>query len=288
MIFWNWSISLAMGTAVWLYLRGWRQLNQANAPTLPPRLWRLHTFLAAIFLLTGVLFTPLHRLAVHYFSLHALQRLLLITVVPVLLLKGDPAPILQAGMPVRLQTRLAELPLAAPRFYAFLVRMTSPLPAWFLFACNYWLWHDVQVDRLVLQVGWLHRLENVALLGTAVLYWWHILAASPRLHTPVPALWRVGYAALGAAPVKLVGLVLLFNSHSVYQYTAEISIGNLDVTDQSLGAGIVWVLGGIVFTWTAVFLMRDWLKVEDDKPHLPESLWSSEKMLAPGFGKSKA
>ena len=255
---------------------------------MPPCFWCLLTFLAAMFLLAGALFTPLHHLAVDYFSLHALQRLLLITVVPVLLLRGNPAPILQAGMPPQWQTRLVALPQTAPRFSAFVIRATSPVPVWFLFVCTYWLWHDVQVNRLVLQLGWLHRLENVTLLGTAVLYWWHILAVSPRLHASMPALWRVGYAALGAVPVKLVGLVLLFNSKSIYQYSAEITIGNLDITDQSLGAGIVWVLGGIVFTWTAVFLMRDWLKVEDDKPHLPESIWSSETMLAPGFGKSKA
>jgi hypothetical protein len=49
---------------------------------------------------------------------------------------------------------------------------------------------------------------------------------------------------------------------------------------------MIWTVGGIVFTWTAVYLIRQWLALEDDKPYLPHTLWSSEDaMLAPGFGK---
>lgn len=127
-----------------------------------------------------------------YFSLHALQRLLLITVVPVLLLRGNPAPVLQAGMPPQWQTRLAALPQTASRFGVFLIRVTSPVPVWFLFVCTYWLWHDVQVNRLVLQLGWLHRLENVTLLGTAVLLlvaYFSGFATAACFHA---CAWRVG------------------------------------------------------------------------------------------------
>ena len=288
MIFWDWSIGLAVGTAVCLYLRGWWLQSPAEPQRALPRPRRIITFIAAVLLLIGVLYSPLHRLATHYFYIHALQRLLLVAAIPCLVFSGDPLPIMLAGLPVRLRAALVRLPQTRPRFYLFLIRAVGPVPVWFLFVATYWLWHDVQIDRMVLQIEWLHRLENVALLGTAVLYWWHILAASPRLHAPLPPLWRAAYAALGAAPIKLGGLILLFQGTAVYQYPAEISIYNLDITDQSLGAGIVWVVGGIVFTWTAIMLMRDWLKKEDDKPGLPESIWSSdEMMLAPGFGKTE-
>jgi cytochrome c oxidase assembly factor CtaG len=242
---------------------------------------------AALLLLIGALFSPLHALATRYFYVHVLQRLLLVSLIPCLLISGNPWPILLSGMPIGWQAYLQKLPQTAPQFAKFWQRATSPVPVWFFFVTTFWLWHDVQIDRLVLQIGWVHRLENVTLLGTAVLYWWHILAASPRLHDPLPPLWRVGYAALGATPVKLVGLVLMFTARSVYHYPAQVLFFDLNVTDQSFGAAIVWAVGGIVFTWTAVLLMRDWLKEEDDKPTLPEAIWSSEEMmLAPGFRKS--
>ncbi|WP_420629760.1 cytochrome c oxidase assembly protein [Candidatus Leptofilum sp.] len=273
------EIGVVLGTAVLLYGRGWQHQS--------PHPGRILTFVIAILLLVGALLSPLHGLAAGTFSFHVLQRLLLISLIPLCFLSGNPLPILHAGLPRRVQVELQRLPQKAPKFHSALIAVLHPVPVWFLFAATFWLWHDVQLNRLVLQNSWLHRLENVTLLGTAVLYWWHILAASPRLHLPMPPLWRVGYAALGASPVKLVGLVLLFSETAVYQYPAEIHLNTttLDITDQSLGAALIWIMGGIVFTWTAVLLMRDWLKNEDEKPKLPESAWSTkEMMLAPGFG----
>ncbi|MBK7894459.1 MAG: cytochrome c oxidase assembly protein [Candidatus Promineifilaceae bacterium] len=287
MSIWDFGIGSVLVTAVLLYLRGWRRQPAEDRRTLLASPWRMITFAAALLLLAAVLFSPLHGLATRYFYIHVLQRLLLVSLIPCLFMSGNPLPILQAGLPTKAQNWLWQLPQTAPRFYKLWLRLSSPLPVWFLFVCTFWLWHDVQIDRLVLQADWVHRFENVTLMGTAVCYWWHILAASPRLHPALPPLWRVGYAALGATPVKLVGLVLMFTSTAVYQYPAEIQLYNLNLTDQSLGAALVWVVGGIVFTWTAVLLMRDWLKGEDEKPQLPESVWSSaEMMLAPGFSKS--
>ncbi|MCA9917412.1 MAG: cytochrome c oxidase assembly protein [Anaerolineales bacterium] len=288
---WNWGIGFVLGTAVFIYLRGWGQLPQEDAHALLPKPWRMATFFAALLLLVVALLSPLYGLAIRYFSLHVFQRLLLVSLMPCLLISGNPLPVLWAGLPQAWLHWLQQWPQVAPRAHHFLLRVTHPVPVWFLFVTTFWLWHDVQIDRWVLQADWLHRLETITLLGTAVLYWWHILAASPQLHAPMPPLWRVGYAALGATPVKLVGLVLLFATTAVYNYPAEIQLSNttLEITDQSIGAALIWVMGGLVFTWTAVLLMRDWLKDEDEKPDLPASIWSTEElMLAPGFGKSSA
>ncbi|WP_420641696.1 cytochrome c oxidase assembly protein [Candidatus Leptofilum sp.] len=284
-------IGVALATAVMLYLRGWQRQAQAGSGTLLSQPGRIFTFALASLLLAGALFSPLHSMAARYFSFHVLQRLLFISLIPLCFLSGNPWPILHAGLPRRFQEALQQLPQNAPSFYSILMMAMRPLLVWFMFAATFWLWHDVQLNQLLLQNRWLHRLENLTLVGTAVLYWWHILAVSPRLHSPLPLLWRVGYAALGASPIKLVGLVLLFSGTAVYEYPAELHLNTaaLDITDQSLGAGLVWVFGGIVFTWTAVLLMRDWLKDEDDKPKLPESVWSTEEaMLAPGFGNTSA
>lgn len=289
MIFWNWGILVLLGTAVLLYGLGWRRQPTTAPPALLLHAWRSVSFVSSMLILLVALFSPLHHLAERYFSVHVLQRLLLVAVVPSLFFSGNPLPILFAGLPHQFQKKLTQLPQTASRLAHLLVRCTGPVPVWFLFVSTFWLWHDAQLDHLLLQVAWVHRLENVTLLGTAVFYWWHIMAASPRLHAAMPPLWRVGYAALGAAPIKLVGLVLMFTKTAVYHYPAEISFYNLEITDQSVGSAIVWAVGGVVFTWTAVMLMRSWLKGEDEKPGLPESVWSTgEMMLAPGFGKKSS
>ncbi len=287
MILWNVGITVLLGTAVLLYGIGWRRSPTTTSPALLPHAWRAVTFVMAVLVLLLALFSPIHALADRYFSMHVLQRLLLVAVIPSLFFSGNPLPILFAGLPAELQKKMTRLPQTAPKLINLIIRCTAPVPVWFVFVSTFWLWHDAQLNRLLLQADWVHRLENVTLLGTAVFYWWHIMAASPRLHPAMPPLWRVGYAALGAAPVKIVGLVLMFTPTAVYHYPAEISYYNLEITDQSLGAAIVWAVGGVVFTWTAVLLMRSWLKEESDKPRLPESAWSSEEMmLAPGFGKT--
>lgn len=289
MIFWNWGIWMVIGTAVLLYGIGWWRQPSPGPRSLLTPFWQGFSFFIALLILTLALFSPIHDLATQYFYIHALQRLLLVAVVPALCFSGDPMPILLAGLPAKLQVELRQLPHSAPRLCNLFTQFTSPVLVWFLFVSTFWLWHDKQVNQLLLQTEWLHRLENVTLLGTAVCYWWHIMAASPRLHRAMPLLWRGAYAALGATPIKLVGFVLMFTSTAVYHYPEEISYHNLEVTDQSLGAAIVWGVGGIVFTWTAVLLMRSWLQEEDDKPALPESIWASEEMmLAPGFGKTSS
>ena len=220
MIVWNWGILVLLGTAVLLYGLGWRRQPINTTPALLPHAWRRVSFVAAILVLLVALFSPLHHLADRYFSVHVLQRLLLVAVVPALFFSGNPLPILFTGLPTQWQTTLVQLPQTAPRLVRFFIQITHPVVVWILFVSTFWLWHDVQIDHLLLRVPWVHRLENVTLLGTAVFYWWHIMAASPRLHAAMLPLWRVGYAALGAAPIKLVGLVLMFTTTAVYHYPA--------------------------------------------------------------------
>lgn len=283
----DWLIGLGFGTAVLLYGVGWQRQPRGTVDSLLPKRWRGLSFAAAMLILAVALLSPIHNLATQFFSFHVLQRLLLVAIVPCFFFSGNPLPILFAGLPKHWRVRLNQLPYSAPHLWQMLIKVTHPVPIWFLFVSTFWLWHDPQIDVLLLDSPWLHRLENVTLLATAVLYWWHIMAASPRLHPAMPPLWRVGYAALGATPVKLVGLILLFTTASIYHYPASITFYDLQISDQSVGAAIVWAVGGMVFTWTAVLLMRTWLKIEDDKPALPESLWATEEiMLAPGFDKT--
>ncbi len=55
---------------------------------------------------------------------------------------------------------------------------------------------------------------------------------------------------------------------------------------EQIGGMVVWILGGIVFAWTAVYLARQWLTTEDNKPTLPTVLWDTEEvMIAPGLKK---
>jgi cytochrome c oxidase assembly factor CtaG len=275
---WEWTWGW-LGTAVGLclllgYLRG-RQEVAAK-----PR--HESFFYAGLVLFLLIFLPPFFPLGAQLFTAHILQRLLLVSLVPLLLLRADPWPILWAGLPQFVQSRLASPDLS--RWRQWLLTLTRPQPVWFLFVCNYLLWYDGTLHQWSLRFSWVHQAELLACFGTAALYWWHILQTAPHLHSPLPPLWRIAYAALGALPIKGTALVLLFTEKSLFGYPGQIYFSGLVLNDQSIGAILVWSLGGLVYTWTALILMRDWLATEDRKPALPESLWATdEAMAAPGL-----
>lgn len=103
----------------------------------------------------------------------------------------------------------------------------------------------------------------------------------------MPPSLRILYTLLGAGPIKLVGLSLLFTEETIYNYPGTIVLTGLDLTAQSLGGMIIWIAGGVLFSTTAAHLMRNWLGQEDEKPAMPFSAWATnESMVAQVSGKS--
>lgn len=269
--------------ALW-YGRGWRNGRDKVLPSSEPI--RPLFFALGFFLLILAWLSPLNFLATQLFAARALQRILLVGLIPFFLVLSNPAPILFAGLPPRWQAAMPGWEHGRPRFWQVLIRITKPSVIWVLFVCTVWLWYDPQLHSLTLRYNWMHNVETVLLLLTALLYWWHILAVAPHLHTAMHPVIRILYAVIGSGPIKFVGLVLLFSTVPVYNYPAAIHFDGLHVTDEGLAGILIWTLGGAVYTWTAVYLTRQWIGLDDDKPYLPHTYWSTkEAMLAPGFGK---
>ncbi|MCA9973132.1 MAG: cytochrome c oxidase assembly protein, partial [Anaerolineales bacterium] len=210
---------------------------------------RFHTaaILAALALLLLALL-PLNALARRYFLAHAAQQLLLVGWIPGLLLLADPLPRLWRRLPRAWRAaawrfvRARRTRLGAWRW------VVGPGAAYVGFTAVFWLWHDPALHRLLLRSDALWALEKGTLFGAALLYWWHVAAAAPRLHAPLPLLVRAGYALLGAGPIKLTGIVLLFGREGVYAYPGQLALPGLDVDAQGLGSMLVWLLGGVLFT----------------------------------------
>ena len=125
------------------------------------------------------------------------------------------------------------------------------------------------------------------MLTGALLYWWIITQANPRRHDMPNFCLTVVFAAIGAAPLKVLGGLLMFSETSIYNYPAN-AIVVMDVSgeraQQLLGGVVVWFLGGITFTNAAFWLIRGWLQREEEKPTLSiSSLSTHERMIAPGW-----
>ena len=102
---------------------------------------------------------------------------------------------------------------------------------------------------------------------------------------------RVLYTAIGAAPLKILGGLLLFSETTLYLYpTQQIQIMDVSgIRAQQLLAGLViWFLGGVTFTSAAFLLMRTWFNSEERKPTLSIArLSTEERLIAPGWEQSR-
>ena len=260
---WNWLGTAVILLVLVLYFRGKSRHKVSGVKTF--------LVLSAFILLFLISSSPLTHLATQLFSLRVLQRILLVAVIPILLMGSNPLPVFFAGLPVSTQNQLQTLPADKPNAYQAMQKITTPAAIWLLFICVFWIGYDLSFHHLTMQSRVAHGLEIMILFIVACFYWWHILAVSPQIHKPMPPVVRIGYVLAGAIPVKIIGLVLLFTSSKIYNYPGSVQIGYLSITDQGLGAMFHWSLGGIVFTWTGMYLMRAWFSIEADKPILPHA-----------------
>ena len=289
--FWLWRlvVTVVLVAIAIIHRRGWQHL-QKKPSTSPPAFVNptskvaFIAFQAGLFLLFLVTVSPLAQLPTQFFSARVAQHLLLIAWIPALLWAGNPLPTLYEGLPPDIQVKLSGHQIT-PMWQARLRQMTAPAPTWLSFICCYWLWYDPTLHQLTVDYPGIRLLEVTMLLSVALLHWWHITASTPHEHQ-LPLIGRVVYTFTAIMPIKSVGLILLFGESPAYTYPSTFQFSGLVINDFSLGSMLIWVLGGTVYSTTAVILMRRWLTPEDEKPVLPAAMWDTEEaMLAPGIKK---
>jgi cytochrome c oxidase assembly factor CtaG len=199
-------------------------------------------FYGGLLVLVVAIDSPVDTYADRLFWVHMVQHVLLTMVAPPLILLGRPWPRSVRPLPIRVRSTIARALLAC-RFVA------APLVAFVLFNGVLLAWHLPVLFDLTLRNKGVHDLEHALFLGTALLFWTHLVPTSrrPRLRAPQ----RVAYG-VGAILVSWVlAVVLGFASHPLYGHYAALAHrpGGLSaLADQQLAAGIMWVPASIPFT----------------------------------------
>lgn len=139
------------------------------------------------------------------------------------------APLLVLGAPHALWARRLARPLRVLGALAW-----WPI-AWSLFAAATLAVHLTGLFDYGLDHPWAHALEHSALLGTALLFWFPVLAAppAPRRLGPVA---RVAYLIAAMAPMGAIGALLDSSSQRFYDHYS--------VAAQAGAGAIMWVTGG--------------------------------------------
>jgi len=256
----SWTLSLPivipLVATLLLYAVGtralWRQAGRGRGV----RGWRVAAFAAGWLALVVALVSPLHALGEALFSAHMAQHELLMTVAAPLLILGRP-----------LVPALFALPPGARRgasrwtqrrwFRSLWGRLTRPGTAWILHATAIWAWHLPRLYDATLQNDFVHTLQHLSFLGTALLFWWTVLQPS--------------WAGRGVAMVSLfttmlqtgaLGAILTVSAatwYPAYGGTTQ-PWGLTPLEDQQLGGLIMWIPGGAAYLIAALALLGNSLR----------------------------
>ena len=248
-----WSIEVEVAAVAIVYLWAVRRLRGP---------WPLHrtlSFLAGLGCAVVALQSGIDAYDDQMLSVHMVQHMLLLMVVPGLLIGGQPLIIALRALPPRRRRALARTVQRARPYL-------GPAPSLGFFAAVVVLTHLSSFYDATLRHAALHDFEHALYLTAGLLIWWQILGVDPVRSHRLGGLGRLGYMMAAMVPMSLVGVYL--NRHTTLAYPAygpaghALGISALD--DQGLAGAIMWVVGDVIMVVVGLWAVLAAL-VEDER-----------------------
>jgi putative membrane protein len=255
---WNlepWLLAL-LASSAWLYTRGaralWTRAGMGRGIT-QAQAWRFAGGWATLFV---ALVTPLDALGDESFAAHMLQHELLMVVAAPLLVTARPLEAWTWALPPAWRHALGNALHAEGwrRAWGF---AAEPVGAWTLHAAALWLWHVPRLFEAALANEALHVTQHTCFLGSALLFWWSVLARRTRQAEGV----AVASLFTTMMHTGVLGALLTFAPTVWYgHYAGAASLGLSALEDQQLGGLLMWVPAGLVYIATGLAIVASWLR----------------------------
>jgi cytochrome c oxidase assembly factor CtaG len=256
-IFEEWSPPVFLTTMVILsaivYIRGWFVIRKTRPAQFPAG--RLAAFLFGLAILWLAIGSPMDGFADALLSAHMVEHLLLMSFVPPLLLLGDPQVPLLRGLPRIVTVRLLG-PLLRLKALRTLGRfLTRPVVAWLAMNLIFLGWHVPSAYDFALEHERWHDFEHICFLSSSILFWWPVIRPWPT-SARYPGWFMLPYLVGADIVNTALSAFLAFCDRPVYSYylTKPNPFHIAPMTDQVVGAVIMWVVGSLVFLIPAVFI----------------------------------
>ncbi len=252
---WHPPVLITVGCALTLsvYLVGLRQLRRTR-PEFPA--WRAWCFAGGIAVLWISLASPLEELADTLLTAHMIEHLLLMSAVPPLVLLGWPTVPLLRGLPAPLR-RWTAAPLLRSRIVRRVEHfLVIPVVAWLAMNLTFLLWHIPSAYDYALDHETVHDLEHLCFLATSLLFWWVLVRPWPSGAKSL-GWYAVVYLVSADIVNTMLSALLAFAGRPVYPfYLQHANAWGLDpLTDQTVGASVMWVFGSLAFLVPALILL---------------------------------
>src|SRR5579872_799544 len=174
---WDFWIVTPLAVSAVLYGRGvqllWRRAGLGRGI----QLWQAGCFVSGWLTLFGALCSPLHWYAEHLFSAHMIEHELLMAVAAPLLAVSRPLGAFMRALPKNWRgtlSRTAQCGFVQKSWNATL----EPTFATILHAVALWVWHAPALFDATVTNEFLHRLQHISFLGTALIFWWALFRRS--------------------------------------------------------------------------------------------------------------
>lgn len=218
---------------------------------------RASAFAAGWAVLVVAFVTPLDPLGSVLFSAHMVQHELLMLVAAPLLVLGRPLASWAWALP-RAWRRSTGRFFHHPAWRVPWLSATGPLAAWLLHALALWLWHIPALFEAALDNAFVHALQHLSFLLTALLFWWSLLGPATRRHHGIALVSLFTTMAHTGALGALLALARTPWYATYFATTAPFGFTALE--DQQLGGLIMWVPAGGVYLLCGLAMAARWMK----------------------------
>ena len=259
---WSWdpyyTVPLALTAALYLigFLRMRSRLPEGRSSWSPFALFFLGWASLAI-----ALNSPVHEIGEQLFWVHMTQHeILMLIAAPLLVLARPMVPFLWA-IPRAWREALGSAAKAQP-FSGVWGFLSGALTAWILHAIALWAWHAPPLFDATVHNQFIHALQHVSFLGTALLFWWALIHGHRgQLSTGAAVL----YVFTTAAHTSVLGALLTFAPSAWYHsYLVTAPLWGFGVLeDQQIGGLIMWVPSGVLLTIVGLAMVVRGMRASD-------------------------
>lgn len=194
------------------------------------------------------------------FSMHAVQHMFLVFLVPIFLALGAPTTLALRVLPIRWRRRLVAL------LHSRYVKVVShPVFAWPIFIATPFVVYLSGLYELSLRNELVHELVHVHMVVAGCLLFWPLVSLDPvpgRMPHPL----RLIIALLILPAHVILGLVIMESTSIIaVDYFTELgrTWGPSLAADQNMAGGIMWATGDIIGLIFLAAIGVQWMRAEE-------------------------
>jgi putative membrane protein len=262
------TVDIAIALTAIIYLRGWLALRRSSSGLIAT--WRMATFLLGMLSLWIAIGSPLAAFDESSLSVHMVQHILLMLVVPPFVLLGAPSLPLLHGLPQWFVRSTLGPFLRWGPVQTLGKFLTHPVVCWMLATIALIGWHVPSAFELALRSDAWHDAEHACFLLTSILFWWPVIQPFPS--EPRWPRWSIPvYLFLGMLPGSALGAFLTFCDRVLYPSYEETAaaLGLNPLEDQIFAGALMWVVGFFVCIVPAVIITVKLLSPGVSPPTVP-------------------